>query len=334
MHAPVRIAVVGCGALGSYYGACLARAGHDVRFLLRSDFEVVRERGVEIRSVQGGFRARPVAARTPDEIGPCDLVLVGLKTTANAEFPRLIPPLVGGDTAVLTLQNGLGSEEALARVVGGERVLGGLCFVCLNRVAPGVVFHHAYGRIMLGEYGRPASDRARRIAGWFHDAGVSCEVVEDLERAHWEKLVWNIPFNGLGVAAAAGYESVLAGRPLQGPPWGECAPTDRLLGDERWTVLVRELMAETIAGARAQGLEVEPSAAETQIRRTRDMGSYRASTLIDFERRLPLEVECLFGEPLRRIQAAGVPAPRLSSLCALLVELDRSQASGGAGSGS
>ncbi|MGE3310828.1 MAG: 2-dehydropantoate 2-reductase [Limisphaerales bacterium] len=328
MSVATRIAVVGCGALGSYYGACLARAGHDVRLLLRSDFDVVRQRGVEIRSGDGGFRVHPVAARTPEEIGPCDLVLIGLKTTANAEFPRLLPPLLGPDTAVLTLQNGLGSEETLALEFGAERVLGGLCFVCLNRIAPGVVVHHAYGRIMLGEYRRPASERARRIAGWFQAAGVSCEVVEDLERAHWEKLVWNIPFNGLGVAAAAGYESVLAGRPLQGPPWGECAPTDRLLGDERWTELVRELMAETIAGARAQGLSVDPSAAETQIRRTRAMGSYKASTLVDFERRLPLEVECLFGEPLRRIRAAGVEAPRLSGLHAVLEAMDRSLAAG------
>jgi len=323
MNARARIAVVGCGALGSYYGACLTRAGHDVHFLLRSDYAVVRERGVEIQEARGGFHVRPVAAQSPHEIGPCDLVLIGLKTTANGEFPKLLPPLVGRDTAVLTLQNGLGSEERLADLVGAERVLGGLCFVCLNRLAPGVIYHHAYGRIMLGEFRRPASERAGRIAGWFQNAGVPCEVVEHLEQAHWEKLVWNIPFNGLGVAAVAGFESVLAGRCLEGDWRGSCAPTDVLLGDERWTSLIRALMAETIVGARAQGLDVEPSAAEIQIQRTREMGPYKASTLIDFERRLPLEVETLFGEPLRRIRAAGVSAPRLAALHALLVELDR-----------
>lgn len=325
-----RIGVVGCGALGSYYGACLSRAGHDVHFLLRSDYAMVRERGVEIRSIQGGFRAHPVAARAPEEIGPCDLVVIGLKTTANGEFASLIPPLVGSETAVLTLQNGLGNAERLAALVGEDRVLGGLCFVCLNRLEPGVVQHLAFGRIVLGEYRRPASERAGRIATWFREAGVPCEVVDQLEKAHWEKLVWNIPFNGLGVAAVAGYESVRAGRILEGIQ-GACAPTDVLLKDERWTSLIRELMGETIAGARAQGLEVDPAWAEIQISRTRDMVSYKASTLIDFERGLPLEVETLFGEPLRRIQAAGVPAPRLRALHALLTELDRRRSGGSGG---
>lgn len=322
MKARGRIAVVGCGALGSFYGARLARSGHEVHFLLRSDYEVVRAHGVEIRDAAGGFRVSPVAARTAEEIGPCDLVVVGLKTTANGEFPRLIPPLLGPDTAVLTLQNGLGSEEQLADLIGEERVLGGLCFVCLNRIAPGVILHLAHGRIMLGEFRRPPGERAHGIAGWFRESGVPCDVMENLEQAHWEKLVWNIPFNGLGVAAVAGIESVLAGRRLDGGVLGPCAPTDVLLGDVRWTALVRELMDETIAGARAQGLGVDPSAADVQITRTREMESYKASTLIDFERRLPLEVETLFGEPLRRIRAAGVAAPRLTALHALLVELN------------
>lgn len=318
---PRRVAVVGCGALGSYYGARLARAGHEVHFLLRSDYDVVRERGVEIRDAGGGFRVFPKAARLPEEIGTCDWVVIGLKTTANGEFSRLIPPLVGAGTAVLTLQNGLGSGEMLAGLVGKERVFGGLCFVCLNRVAPGVVNHLAYGRIVLGEFGRPAGERAVAMAAAFEAAGVPCVVTDRLEQAQWEKLVWNIPFNGLGVGAAAGYDSVLAGRRLA-TGLGSCAGTEVLLGDERWTRLVRELMWETVEGAGVQGLVVDPGLVEDQITKTRSMGPYKASTLIDFERGLPLEVETLFREPLRRIEAAGGKAPRLAALTALLRQLD------------
>src|SRR5690242_6349880 len=108
----MKIAVVGCGAVGSFYGAKLARAGQDVYFLLRSDYDVVRRNGVLIRSPQGDFRARPACARSPQEIGGVDLVIIGLKTTANDQFPNLLPPLVSDKTAVLTLQNGLGNEEA------------------------------------------------------------------------------------------------------------------------------------------------------------------------------------------------------------------------------
>src|SRR5712691_6367368 len=109
----MKIAVVGCGAVGSFYGAKLAREGHQVHFLLRSDYEVVRRKGLNIHSPQGDFHVQPRCARAPEDIGTSDLVLIGLKTTANHEFPRLLPPLVGSATALLTLQNGLGNEDQL-----------------------------------------------------------------------------------------------------------------------------------------------------------------------------------------------------------------------------
>ncbi|MGB7769431.1 MAG: 2-dehydropantoate 2-reductase N-terminal domain-containing protein [Verrucomicrobiia bacterium] len=128
----MKIAVVGCGALGSFYGAKLCRLGQDVYFLLRSDYDAVRQNGVAIRSIDGDFHLQPKCARTPDEIGACDLVLIGLKTTADDQFPKLLPPLVGRRTAVVTLQNGLGNEEQLARLFPAEQIMGGLCFVCLS----------------------------------------------------------------------------------------------------------------------------------------------------------------------------------------------------------
>ncbi len=319
--------------MGSYYGACLTRAGHDVHFLLRSDYEVVRAHGVRIRRAGGEFVARPAPARLPSEVGPCDLVIIALKTTANSALTNLLPPLIRSETAVLTLQNGLGNEEYLANLVGSERVLGGLCFVCLNRIAPGVIDHMAHGRIVLGEFRRPVSRRAQQMASWFRAAGVPCDLAENLECAHWEKLVWNIPFNGLGVAAAAGVESVLAGRVLDPEHLGRCLATDSLLASEEWLELVRELMDETIAAAHAQDLSVPSTTADVQIERTRQMGPYRASTLIDFEKGLPLELDSLFGEPLRRARGAGVKAARLGTLLAVLTQLDalRSAAPGKTG---
>ncbi|HXG46432.1 MAG TPA: 2-dehydropantoate 2-reductase N-terminal domain-containing protein, partial [Methylomirabilota bacterium] len=172
MAAPPRtVAVVGCGALGSFYGAKLCRTGIETHFLLRSDFEIVRRHGVTIHSKEGDFNARPRCARMAEEIGPVDLVLIGLKTTANDQFPRLLPPLVGPRTAILTLQNGLGNEESLATLFPPHQILGGLCFVCLNRVAPGVVQHLDHGRIVLGEYQRWPEPRTHQIADLFRAAG-------------------------------------------------------------------------------------------------------------------------------------------------------------------
>jgi 2-dehydropantoate 2-reductase len=327
----VKIAVVGCGAVGSFYGAKLARAGHEVHFLLRSDYDVVRRQGVSIRSPEGDFQVQPLSARYSGEIGPAELVLIGLKTTANEQFGKLLPPLVGPATVVLTLQNGLGNEDQLARLFPAEQIMGGLCFVCLNRVAPGVIQHIGYGQVVLGEFRRAPEPRTHELVVRFCDAGVPCTVSDDLAKAHWEKLVWNIPFNGLGVAGAAGFSAFdrlssnlpaasIVPRPS---PLLPCLTTDKLLDDARWGRLVKELMLEVIAAARALGFDVPDAFADERIERTRTMGAYRASTLIDFERGQPLELQSLFLEPLRQATEAGVPMPRLAALCGVLKDLER-----------
>jgi 2-dehydropantoate 2-reductase len=317
----MKIAIVGPGALGSYYGAKLCQAGHEVHFLLRSDYETVRQNGVWIESVEGNFQVHPHAARAAEEIGASDLVIVGLKTTANHVLPQLLPRLTGSNTTVVTLQNGLGNEAAVSAVVGAEKTMGGVCFVCLNRIAPGRIRHIAHGNIVLGEFGRPAQPRTHHICQTFTDAGVTCKVTMNLEQARWEKLVWNIPFNGLGVASAAGIDAVLQGQIAPGAKMKTCLTTDLLLSDAGWERLVRELMMETIAAARAQGMDIPDSAADKQIERTRKMGAYKASTLIDFERGQELELEGLFMEPLRRARLASVPCPRLTALCGVLAQM-------------
>jgi 2-dehydropantoate 2-reductase len=319
----MKIAVVGCGAVGSYYGARLLMAGHTVHFLLRSDYEVVKRDGVRVVTADGEFTVRPVCARDPKEIGVVDLVVIGLKTTANSRFAELITPLVGPLTAVLTLQNGLGNEAQLAALFGKEKVLGGLCFVCLNRTAPGEIQHIAHGTIVMGEYDRPALARTHAIAEAIQKSRVPCKVTDNLEQAHWEKLVWNVPFNGLGVAGTAGYDACISGVVDSTKQLGPCLTSDILLAEMRWENLVRELMMETIHAAQALGLPVKDSAATKQIDRTREMGAYRASTLIDFERGQELELDALFFEPLRQAKKVGVKTPRLEAMCRVLTEINR-----------
>ena len=318
----MKFAIVGCGALGSYYGAKLARDGQEVHFLLRSDYDAVRRRGLRVLSPEGNFHLNPRIARTPEEIGLCDVVLIGLKATANDQFPKLLPPLVGPHTAVVTLQNGLGNEERLATIFPPTQVLGGLCFVCLNRTEPGVIEHLAHGRIVLGEFSGWPEPRTHDLASAIRHSGVPCQVTDNLRRTHWEKLVWNIPFNGLGVASAAGYDAVVSGTVNPAAPLMPCFTTDQLLDGAHWESLVRELMLEVIAAANALGLPIPEDYADFQINRTREMGAYRASTLIDFERGQPLELDALFLEPLRQAESAVRPFARLAALCRVLKALE------------
>lgn len=291
-----RIAVVGSGAIGLYYGGRMAAAGEDARFLMRSDFDAISSRGLTVESVHGDFTLPVVRAfRTPEEIGPVDLVVVSWKATANHLLDRTLPPLLHEGTQVLTLQNGLGNCEAIAALTGPERVLGGLCFVCINRVSPGLVRHTAGGRMSIGEWRPGIPGRAEEVARRFKAAGIPASAVESIERAQWEKLIWNIPFNGLSVARGG-------------------VTTDVLLASRETEDEIRGLMAEVIRAGRALGHDLENELIDSNVERTRPMGAYRTSSMIDFTEGREVEIEPIWREPLRRAEAAGVAMPRLAKL--------------------
>ncbi len=294
-----KIAVVGSGAVGCYYGGMLASAGCDVRFLMRADLDAVRRDGLVIFTKGREVRLpRVQCAATTAEIGPADLVLIAVKTTANAELGRLLPPLIGASTALLTLQNGLGNEHQLAERWGAERVLGGLCFVCIHRTAPGVIRHLDDGSISLGEHLRPISPRVRAIADAFRSVNVDANPVDNLECERWRKLLWNAPFNGLSVAAGADVAKVLADPALCGE--------------------ARALMDELLDAARRLGHDIPDAFADWQIERSHAFGAYKPSSMIDHEQGRPVEVDAIWGEPLRQGLAAGAKMPRLTRLLAAI----------------
>ena len=302
-----RIAVVGAGAVGCYYGGLLARDGCDVHFLMRSDLAVVRAHGLTIRSRGETMRVDKLhAAASTDEIGPCDLVIIALKATANAALEEHLPALLGTDTMLLTLQNGLGNEEFLAQRWGAERVLGGLCFVCLNRVAPGLIEHFDHGSLSIGEFQRAPAPRTQLVAQWFARAGIETSVVENLVTERWRKLLWNIPFNGLSIAAGG-------------------ATVAEVLHDDGLRALARNLMAEVLDAARRLGHDIPDAFADHQIERSWSMGPYKPSSMVDWEQGRPVEVEAIWGEPWRQGVRAGASLGRLEMLYRILERATRSK---------
>ena len=300
----MKVAVIGAGGVGCFYGTRLLGAGHDVRFLMRSDLETVRARGLTVHSPDGDFHGPVAAYGDPAEIGAADLVICSLKATALNVACGLVAPCVGPNTRVLVMMNGLGVEEPFAEAFGARRVLGGMAFVCINRIEPGVVRHIAYGQLLFGHC---LDDKAmtEEVADLFRAAGVDVVTPGSLKRARWQKLVWNIPFSTLAISAGG-------------------VTTQHILEDDGLRNLARELMVETIAAANghACAIEAEPLI-EKMFTTTATMGPYRPSMLVDYEEKRPLEVEAILGEPVRRARQVGVAIPRLEMNYHLVRMLDR-----------
>ena len=296
-----RIAIIGAGALGCYYGARLVKAGEDVHFLARSGRAALTARGLKVKTPTERITARKIQVYASSaEIGPCDLVIIATKATANVSLKTVLSPLLKPETVVLTLQNGLGVEEPIAEVAGPGRVIGAICYIGCMRTAPGVVDCSFPGLMTIGKFGKPAGERTHAVAALWRRAGVKCSAQDNLELQRWHKLVWNVPFNGLAIVAGA--------------------TTDVLLADEGLRMLARRIMEEVVEAAAKFGHEIPRSFVDLQFERTAQMAAYRPSSLIDFEEGRDLEIEEIWGEPVRRAKSVGAAVPRMEMLYWLIKE--------------
>ena len=302
-------AIIGTGAVGGLYGARLQQAGFEVNYLLHSDYEHVKRHGLRIDSPAGNIALRKVAAfNDPRKMPPCDVVIISLKTTANHLLPSILPWIVRSDSSVLLFQNGLNGEKKIERLVRPATVLGAQCFLCANKIGPGHIQHLDYGLITLGLFTRNGqlggiTPEMRSIAADFEKSGTPVKLEPDLVLARWKKLVWNIPFNGLSVVLNA--------------------TTNEIMQNPQTRDLVIALMRETIRGAATVGRHIPPSFITKMMRSTDKMPPYKTSMMLDYERQQPLEIEAIYGEPLKVAARHGVPMPQVQMLYRLLKFNDR-----------
>lgn len=301
----MRVAIFGSGAVGGYYGARLARAGHHVTFVARgAHLQAIRERGLEIRSpMLDSFNVRAAAEEDTARIGPVDAVVVAVKAYDNPTALTHLPPLVGPSTTVLTLQNGVDSVAEVAAIVGESCVLGGATYIATALTAPGVIEQTGtHRRIVFGEvFGvlPRASERVARLHEAFASADIQSEPVPDGRVPIWEKFIF--------LVSLAGFTG--ASRLPIGPLWSDPFVRDRFLDGCR----------EIERLARAEGVPVAADIID-RIRTYVDgiPGSMRSSLLIDLSQGKKIEVEALHGSVVRRAARAGVPVPVMSTLYALL----------------
>lgn len=306
------VGIIGTGAIGGFYGVMLARAGFDVHFLLRSEFSAVAERGLQVNSaVHGPLTLNPAQAYcAAADMPKCDWLLVGAKTTSNADLAPAIIEAAKPDAKVLLLQNGLDVEDSLRPLLPDSlHLLGGLCLICVHREGPGVITHQALGAVNIGYHSGPAIDQVTRMAmveegaGLFRSAGIDSQAMPNLHQARWQKLVWNIPYNGLSVLLGAG--------------------TSALMADADSRALIQTLMAEVVQGAKSCGHDVPPGYADYLFMMTEKMPDYWPSMYHDFLHKRPLELEAIYARPLAAAKAAGCELPRIESLYRTLGFIDR-----------
>ncbi len=289
----MKIAVLGAGALGCYYGARLVEIGEDVRFIMRSEYDHVRAHGLQVHSLHGDISLPDVHVyRTPEEVGQVDLVLVTWKTTANAHLKEALPPLMGPDTIVLTLQNGMGNAEAIAQVVPADRIYVGLCFICAMRTEPGQISHLEGGNIQFAPF-VPSSEgtaKAEELATLFGKAPIPTRAFDEAEKIQWFKLVWNIPFNGMCLAKG-------------GISIGE------LYKDPANVARARRIMEEVVAAAKARGYTLRDDLVDYHMQRTETMEGFTPSSAIDYNMGRPIEYEAIWGAPIAKARQAGACIP-------------------------
>jgi 2-dehydropantoate 2-reductase len=291
----IRYGVIGTGALGGFYGGMLAKAGQEVHFLFRSDYEHVRKHGLQVDSVNGDFYLPEVNAYHNSQDMPlCDVVLVCLKTTGNHHLPEIIEPMLHPGSVVVLLQNGLGLEEDLSAQLPNVAIAGGLAFICSNKIGPGHIHHLDYGKLIIGSYNVPGQEVIQNLVADFQQAGVHTEHVPDLRYARWQKLVWNIPFNGMTVVLDT--------------------TTDRLMGNEQTLELSKELMLEVIHGANACGVPLKESLAQQMIDMTIHMKPYAPSMKLDYDHRRAMEIEYIYTKPIQTALEAGFAMHQVSML--------------------
>lgn len=301
----MKIAVVGAGGVGTFYGGLLARAGHDVHFVARgAQLDALRTRGVHISSLAlGDIRVPPVSATSnAAEIGTADLVLVCVKAHQTSEVLDDLAHLIGADTIVMAFQNGVESDEVLAPRFGAEHVVSAVVYVGATLEEPGFVRHVAAGTLVIGCERDGSGDRVERAREVLASTGLPVRISPDIQRQRWHKLAWNASFNAVSALTLRSSQDLLRNPPTR--------------------ALLVGVMREVVAVARARGVMLGEADIEQLVAATEQAAAIRTSMLVDRERGRPLETDALVGVVVRKGREAGIATPLAEVLYALLTAID------------
>lgn len=332
-----KIAVIGSGAVGGFYGSLLAKSGCEVSFLIHSDFENISKQGLKIESIWGDFGVLPYSKETinndkifnPNSINSCqayfvndsknfnsniDTILIALKSTENLSLASLLKPFesisIQKKLQIVLIQNGIGQELLIHELLPFAKVYAGLAFLCSVKKSPNCIQHMDYGDLTLAESSKEEAAcgvgaELQTLGKLFQKAGIPITLEDDLVLARWKKLVWNIPFNGLSVLLNA--------------------ETDRMVQNQDSLTLVRDLMAEVQLAAKAEGKLIPTSFLDDRVNKTFSMKPYPTSMKLDYENGRKMELDGIYRSVLERAQSSHTSLPNIKFLFHALEYLEKNK---------
>lgn len=295
------ILIVGAGAIGSFYGAILKKAGCRVSTVLRSDYETVKTQGVRITSPLGDLSYQPDRVYRdgdlPDEAP--DFLILCVKVLPGVDRVQLVAPWVGDKTRLVLIENGLDIEKELANAYPSNPLISCLAFIAVSRTESGVVEHKAYGKLVMGQYPMGVDDNCQVLSQLFQDGGINIDLTEHVVGERWRKCLWNTPFNPLSVIANG-------------------ADTRTILDTTGGEELVRAMMREVMDIAAAEGYPMDEALLDKNIAGTRKMPAYKNSMALDYLNDRPIEREAVLGNVVAIAEQHGIAVPHLNTVLVTL----------------
>ena len=287
----MRIAVMGAGAVGGYFGAKLAVAGHSLSFIARGkQLETMQRSGLTIESSQGDLHVKDaVFIADATKVGNVDLVLFCVKSYDTTGAAEQITPLVGAETQILSLQNGVDNTDKISRLWGNNRTVAGVVYIGAAITRPAVIQHSAGGRIIFGALDGAGDERATHVHQILAAAGIPCEISAEIRKAQWRKLLWNAAFCAISCLTHATVKDIVESDSLRS--------------------VAIDCMQEVITAGKTQAVSLEAALMEETLAFSRSLGDFKPSMLQDLEAGKALEYEAFNGIVVQLLRQAGKEAP-------------------------
>jgi len=289
-----KVSIIGAGAIGTFYGGKLLKAGINVEFYSKSHATLLNKKKITVKSTWGNFSFKANFYNDVHEMQSPNLIIVCTKSLPHLDINKLIKPICSKGAIILLLQNGINQEEKLAKSFSSQVILGGLAFSCINRDKPNIINHLDYGHIKVGPLKKENTKYAKALSKIFNQAGIECTYNSNLKKLRWHKLLWNIPYNPLSVILNTN--------------------TKKIMNNKHTANLVKDIMLEVKAIAKSQKVIITIKDINLMLNNTKKMSPYNTSMILDYHAHRKMEVDAILGQALRIAKKNKIAVPKIGML--------------------